>query len=188
MNSWTTALLSFSKCISNWKHASQSEFTSGKNETVLSTWIATPKFFGRKVLCFELIFAIEISLTLNALAGKPDGRKLAGQNKGRYFFTYCMNQLQIFLPPDILWMLEVSTGQIHREKYIEVYCSDIISRSEVLALIRIKNQCVESYYPILCILSSASSAEEHLMEPKWPRFLISWETWVKRLILKQESW
>lgn len=30
----------------------------------------------------------------------------------------------MFLPSDILWVLEVYTGQIHREKHTENYCND----------------------------------------------------------------
>lgn len=53
----------------------------------------------------------------------------AGKNKRWYFFTQRVIKLQIFLPPDILWMLEVYTGQIHKEKRIEDYCNDITFRS-----------------------------------------------------------
>lgn len=53
----------------------------------------------------------------------------ADQSKSWHFFTQHVIKPQIFVPPDILWVAEVYTGQIHREKSIEDYCSDITLRS-----------------------------------------------------------
>lgn len=53
----------------------------------------------------------------------------ADQNKSWYFFTQHVIKPQIFVPPDILWVVDVYNGQIHREKSIEDYCSDITLRS-----------------------------------------------------------
>lgn len=53
----------------------------------------------------------------------------ADQKRSWYFSTQHVIKPQIFLPPDILWVVEIYTGQIHREKCIENYCSDITLRS-----------------------------------------------------------
>lgn len=53
----------------------------------------------------------------------------ADQNRSWYLFTQHVIKPQIFLPPDILWVVEIYTGQINREKCTENYCSDITLRS-----------------------------------------------------------
>lgn len=50
------------------------------------------------------------------------------EQKLLFLYPAC-NQTTDFLPPDILWVVEVYTGQIRREKHIEDYCSDITLRS-----------------------------------------------------------
>jgi len=70
----------------------------------------------------------------------------AGQNGRRNFFTQRVVKLQIFLPQDILWVLEVYTGQIPREKNTENYCNYTTFRS---GLASGSNQDENSVYEVL---------------------------------------
>lgn len=87
---------------------SQSKFASGKNETSAKNQDSNTRILWKKlwVLCFELIYATEISLILNALAGKADGRKLGESSRPeqKEIFLHLLHEQTagfFFLPPDI---------------------------------------------------------------------------------------